>query len=234
MPKWYTQDVYKRWETYIPTHLGGLGVPVDLDWMDHEQNLLYASSSIALRYRLIPSQTKFLNEEVWERGIMFNQVREILSPNIRVLNRVEAFKEMSESMNSTKYSAPIGAKAVMRQIYKSKVDIERPVAVLGTKESPYGEIFSENFSKRGAATVQWPRKEFQKINRYTKKVYMDLMCMKDEVIRNYARDYIPPVGQYVDREELQAMLGIGFETTKLTFGIIFYDGEQGQFDPTHV
>jgi hypothetical protein len=227
MPDWFTADLFNKVECFMPTYLGGLGVPSVIDWEGDDENISYARAFLARKYMDLQIRPRRLDVAWrWERGVLFNQfVHNFSSLLIRTRNQREVFEYMSDQLSSSEFSAPVSAKRVMRQVMRDQVNIELPTACLGTKETPYGIIYTGEYQEQKTHKM-WPRKEIMNIRAYRDRYDYDIAWLELDL----SKGWIPPVGQFVDRKELQAMLGIRFEVPDLSFNIRFFEGGSGRYD----
>jgi hypothetical protein len=228
MPDWFTPDLFNKIEVYMPSRLGGLGIPSLIKWEDEPENCMYARAFLAKKYMDVHVR-KISTERTmkWERGILFNQIMHNFADKIlETRNQREVFDYMTEKMSCSTYTAPVSNRRVMRQVLREQVNIELPTACLGTKETPYGIIYSDEFVSDKIKKV-WPRKDIMKTREYLSKFRLDIAILPIEL----SKDWIPDAGMFVDRKELQAVLGLNFQVPNLGIHIDFFEGNSGRFSP---
>jgi hypothetical protein len=227
MPSWFTADVFKTDQIYLPTRLGGLGIPSVLQWESNELCMKYAKSSLARRYfRSFVEPRAFERTREWERGVEFTVVKSMLQLQMKEMNRVEAFTEVKSLLETEEFSAPMSNRRVYRQMMKDVVNVEEPISALGTKEIPYGLLYTGEYTPKATRT-RYIRKEISKMMKWANNVsnYISVLVLELDV--HYNGPY--PVGRYVSREELIAELGAGFMALDLSVETTFFKGSEGRY-----
>jgi hypothetical protein len=226
MPSYFEKKVYGKGLAFIPTALGGLGVPSsELDWTSAMHMLTQGWMTRKIDPFYKPTEKRFLR--IWERSMetyakAYNFMDVV---GVHTLTPVEAFNETKETLSVVSDQAgPPSNKRVIRTMAKERINLLQPQTLLGNKESPYAAVF------RGSANTQTVD---------SKKRAGPLLRENCAIARAYYDAQRPVVlstdptvgaGLWAMRSEVQDALHVAFYVPSGNIGKSFFEGEDSRFD----
>ena len=229
MPCFFDRNVYKSGVCYLHTQLGGLGVPSspNLEWTPSMCTTAAGWMTSKIEPDSAPANDKQFVKR-WERSqVTFSELHNWADvQGLSVKTTEEAFWETATALSSVSdESGPPSNKRVKRHMLRTMVDISKPQALLGNKESPYSAVY------RGISRVQTVDKgnrarQVIKVNQKKAKAYFDL---KRPVV--LTTDPSVSCGLWVERDELYNALQCTFFIPRGTIATEYFEGRAGSYDP---
>jgi len=226
LPSYFEKKVYKNGLCFLPTQLGGLGIPSPLtEWTDSMHVLAYGSTIKKIEPFAEPTG-KF--RRIWERSIeKYSEVRNFSLINDHDgLDTQSAFELTKESLSViTEESGAPSNSRVLRTMHKERINIMEPQTLLGNKESPYAAMFRNqciskvvNQKARAGPHLRIAMLKAKSLEHLHRPVI-------------YSLDPSEKMGFWVERSALYLKLNIGFYVPSLFIEKDFFEGESGAYAP---
>lgn len=225
MPRWFETKVYKKYQTYMPSSFGGLGIPSRVDWIIDEKSCsLYKTYCLNHQPGLLKTPAK---HRAWHRGQEFNEQLTTVGGILGGKSFEEAWDETVSRLDSGMTTAS-GAKRIQRQILYDYVRIDEPCTVIGTKESAPAEVYNQRASPK---MVKPFRRSRQILNQKARLYHINRELVDSIPYSQVDMENLHKKrpGLWVEREVLQSTLGIRFSAPRLSFATRLFDGMVGNF-----
>jgi len=225
MPSYFEKKVYMKGLCYLPSGLGGLGIPNTItEWTEAMHTLAYGFTAQKIDPTFCPSG-KY--KRVWERSMVkYSEIHNFSAQaGLDGVSSFEAFEQTRETLSVCSSVGPPSNSRVLRTMHRERVNIMEPQTLLGNKESPYAAVF------RGSAKIQdvnakmrsGPRlRELMNKAQAYKQMRRPLVYSVDPGIK---------IGFWVTREDLYSNLEVGFYIPSLYINIGFFEGVDGVYSP---
>jgi len=228
-PSFFEKKLAESPLSYVPTQLGGLGIPSIFEVQGEPKVINFMRSQYLLRYMpdQIPIEERVRPVNNWHRGQKLAQdVINFLGQDLEVND----FKEVWEGVSNTldqKFLTKSSAKRINREIFRSYIDISRPQPLVGTKEDTYAQVATGRAElelvKRKRRTSHLIRQNQREANA-VKDYAHNLSDIIDYNI--LARNY-PRHGLWVAREEILNILGLASSSPSLSIPLEYFGGSAG-------
>jgi hypothetical protein len=228
MPSFFEKKVYSKGLGFLPSMLGGLGIPSRTNSWTHSMHIL-AANTVLRRTEpdLMPEGRKFIR--IWERSMeMMTQVHNFATiQGLDPMSTKEKFQELQEAMSISNSSeaGPPSNKRVKRQMLKTCIDITKPQALLGNKMAIYAAVYR---GESDIATVDHKKR--------AGPVLRELLQRANSLRRHlrpivYTIDPSVGAGIWVEREMIHASLQVSFYVPSTDIKLDFFEGIAGSYDP---
>jgi hypothetical protein len=225
MPSYFEKKVYAKGLCYLPSGLGGLGIPNTItEWTEAMHTLAYGFTAQKIDPLFCPTGRY---KRVWERSMVkYAEVHNFSSmTDLSGMSSREAFEETKESLSVSSSVGPPSNNRVVRTMHRERVNIMEPQTLLGNKESPYASVY------RGTTSIQSVNAKVRAGPRLREA--MNKAQAYRSIMRPLVYDVEPgiKIGYWVLREDLYANLAVGFYIPSLYIGIGFFEGNDGVYSP---
>lgn len=229
MPSFAENSVMKSAITYMPSWLGGLGLPDVIDWTESQEACMVAKS---VHYRRLGYHTEEEPDTVWHRGMLIPACYEKAinaAPGIYVEQFSSVWSKTKSESLERGLTEPSN-RNIAKRIHKEWVDISRPTNIVGQKESAYSAVY------RGTQRqpVRHHRRARHLVN--LSRRYARRHAQVDDVLpwpTDMAEYRVYRSGAWVLRTDYQAFLGVPFACTRATLSKEFFGGRAGLYEAEH-
>jgi hypothetical protein len=224
MPKFFEAKVSQSMVTYMPTRVGGIGVPSRFNFkIDKTCNMIAKVRTLErLEYE---SLSKMNVRTTWERGkeqraALFNFMELISLDQVEIKDSETVFTEITESLSVSTMSAPPSKRRVQHQMYQEYIDLSQPNSLLGTKEIPYVAMLRGDSKtqkvKPKSRTMAYIRQETKRCNALSKHLDLNFVLEWDNIPSR--------PGLFISREALLNALNVANYAPSLSISKNFFYG----------
>jgi hypothetical protein len=181
MPKFFESKVSQSMVTYMPTRVGGIGVPSRFNYYNDKTANMIAKVRILERLEY-EDLSKVKVRTTWERGkeqrtALYNFMELLSLDQVEIKDSETVFTQITEALSVSTMSAAPSKRRVQHQMYKEYIDLSQPNSLLGNKEIPYvamlrGESKTEKVKPK-SRTMAYIRQETKRCNALSKHLDLD-------------------------------------------------------------
>jgi len=227
MPSFAEKKVMSSPVTYMPTFLGGLGVPSQVVWAEHEKCREVARCFHLKRLGFHATEEP---EFFWHRGILVPACYEKAITGIEVKDFTSVWSRAKSAVVEQGHTVPSN-RYIAKRVYREWVDISRPTQIVGQKESAYAAVFNGSDIQH-VRRRQRARHLINATLRYTHKNLKTDGTVDFSQCELYEKRFYRS-GTWVTRADFQVYLGVPFSSARTHFKKDFLGGNAGFYEPDH-